>query len=188
MKFKADGAITGDVAIWTGSDDAPFSNPLANLNRVKFHSALDYPKVIYEWSDNVDFPARTQWMPGLSGGSGAWGTTENVRVATHNLFAHGRGGQPWVLGSVRIDGTDVAFTGSVPVQLSVVSNSSDGAASWTSPWARWVTLGADSTNVLLFEYCPVSRWNSGGNANMSLIYMPQVTRLVTVWVTDEILS
>lgn len=190
VKMRGEGA-TGNCAIWTGGEDnAPLNDPMNNLHRLKYHSALDYPKVISEWADNVTFAARTEWMPSLSGGSGAWGTTETTRVVTHTLFAHGRGGQPWVLGSIKIGGIDVAFTGSVPVQQGVLSNASNGAAAGDGkhPWARWVTLGADATHVRLFEYCPVGRWASGPNAHISGIYMPQIVLPVTVWVTDEILA
>ncbi|WP_072389903.1 hypothetical protein [Hyphomicrobium sp. CS1GBMeth3] len=180
----------GRVAIWTGEDDDPFNDPLDHLSRVKYHSELGYPKVISEWTGNVNFTARTSWNPGDGGAVNGWRTSDSVRVVTHNLFAHGLSGQPWVLGSVNIGGVDVAFTGSVPVQMGVRSSSSSGAPSGDgkNPWARWVTLGADGTNVALFEYCVVGRWASGGNANASGIYMPAITLPVTVWVTDEILS
>lgn len=181
----------GRVAIWTGEDDAPFHTPLDHLDRVKFHSHLDYPKVIQEWSDNVTFSARTTWNPSIPTPVNRWSTSENTRVVTHNLFVHGRSGQPWVLGSVKIGGEDVAFTGSVPVQMGIISAASNGTPSGSgeSPWARWVTLGADETNVSLFEYSVVGRWQtSNSNNNASGIYMPQITLPITVWVTDEILS
>lgn len=175
----------GRVAIWTGDDDEPFSDPLDHLDRVKFHSELGYPKVISEWSDDVTFTARTTWN------GSSWTTTQGTRVVTHNLFAHGRSGQPWVLGSINVDGVDVAFTGSVPVQLGVRSTDSSGAPigpTFLCPWARWVSLGADDTNVSLFEYCVVGWQASGASANHSQVYMPEITLPVKVWVTDEILS
>ena len=117
----------GRVAIYTGNDDAPFDNPLGHLSRLKFHSSLDYPKIVYRRTVNVTFPSRTS-----TARVGTW-------TQSFNLFAHGRPGQPWVLASARIAGVDVAFCGSVPVQH-------------VTQWARWVSVGSDGSHVRAFEY------------------------------------
>jgi hypothetical protein len=149
---------TGVVAIYTGSDDAPFSSPLSHLSngRLKYHSSLDYPKVIDQRVRSVTFPSRT--------GSGG------VFTQSHTLFAHGRGGQPWVLASAKIGSNDVALTGSVPVQRAM-------DVTFESQWARWVTVGADSTNVYAFEY----------TVKPTNYVLPAITIPFTIWVTDELL-
>lgn len=55
-------ATTGNSAVYlvdpTDSDDrAPFTNPTANLTRTLFHSALDYPAIVYDQTLTVAFPA-----------------------------------------------------------------------------------------------------------------------------------
>src|SRR5690242_4415856 len=120
--------LTGEVAIWEGEDDGPRLNPLDHLadGRLRFHSSLDYPKVIRQETINVTFPARQ--------------ITDNAQEyrANYNLFAHGRPGIPWVLGSFRVGGVDVAATANVPVQRAV------GAP---TPWYRWLSIGANATHV-----------------------------------------
>ena len=52
--FKADG--TGKVALYSGTDDAPFTNPRANISRVHFHSEFDYIAF-----DNANIEGLTIW-------------------------------------------------------------------------------------------------------------------------------
>lgn len=156
---------TGSVAIYTvptvdSTDDAPFTNPLANLSRVKFHSALDYPKVIEERTINLSLPLRT---------------TEGEFTASYNLFAHGQAGFPWVLASFRIGSLNVAATGSVPVQKALKYRAA--SAGDPTPWPRWISIGATSTMVTAYEYTVLA-----DNARVAAITIP-----VTVWVTDELL-
>lgn len=174
---------TGRCAVWDGSDYAPLNDPLNNLSRIKFHSDLNYVRVLYDWASTITFSARTYWATSPNG----WRASEGVIYRSIPLFAHGRPGQPWVLGSANIGGLNVAFTGSVPVQRGIASISSDGSPQGgiQVPWARWVTLGADSSSVYLYEYIPVGRDVS---TNLSGCYMPAIAIPITVWVTDEILS
>lgn len=124
VRFHARG--DGKVAIYTGSDDDPFDDPIDNLSRVLFHSELTYPAIIATQSGTLSLPSR-----------GA-----NVQLVTgYNLFAHGQAGAPLVLGYVTVGGTRVPLAGSVPVQ-------GDDRG-----WGRWLALGADTTNVLISESC-----------------------------------
>jgi len=53
-----------------------------------------------------------------------------------------------------------------------------GGNSAASPWARWVSIGANETHVVAFEYCVVPR--STAAYQFSAISIP-----LTVWVTTE---
>jgi hypothetical protein len=157
---------TGVVAIYTGDDDVPFTAPLSHLSngRLKFHSSLDYPKVVQERTVTLSLPARVS--PDNGG---------REYRASYNLFSHGRPGMPWVLASLRLAGRDVAATGSVPVQK-VTDTRSGGSAMANPPWARWVSIGATGSVVTAFEYAISPR-----------IYLryPAINIPITVWVTDE---
>jgi hypothetical protein len=168
----------GKVAIWTGDDDDPFDSPLDHLDRLKFHSSLDYPKVIDEWSGTVNFPARTEHRSSPFSGYFA---DNGVVTQSYTLFAHGRGGQPWILGSAEVGGANVAFVGSVPVQQAIDDFSPFGP----EPWVRWVSIGADDTNVYAFEYTVVTR---NASTEFSGIRMPAISIPIKIWVTDELLS
>lgn len=145
----------GVAALWDdASDDDPFTTPLSNLSRVKFHSDLDYIKVIDEQTVSVNFPSRNA----------------GLHTQSYTLFAHGLGIQPLVFATCTLSGVEVAFTGSVPVQV---------GAGFIGGLARWVTIGADATNVYAYEYTRVS---TGDN-------IPALNSFsITVWVTDEDLT
>lgn len=158
VKMRARGS-DGKVAIWTGTDDDPFNDPLANLSRVRFHSDLFYPKVIYEVGsddagmDTLDLPSRS-----------ANSSSNNSGHPTHTLFSHGLSGTPLVFGYVVIGGEHVPLAGSVPVQ-------------WTSHgWCRLCALGADDTNVKIAEsfFC----YQSSGFSAISLDWRVFVTDTV----------
>lgn len=57
-KLFANGA-NGDVAVYEGGYEAAFTNPLANLDKVYFHSALDYVGVDRIYTGVISHPART---------------------------------------------------------------------------------------------------------------------------------
>jgi hypothetical protein len=152
------------AAIWTGEGDtAPFDDPLNNLGRVKFHSDLNYINVIDEQTFNVSLPARS-----------------NFKDVSHiyPLYAHGRGGIPFVLGKLTVGGEPVAFCGSVPIQMGLKYNNNT-----ISGFARWLSLGADATSVYVYEYA-VNEWS---NSSFWGEY-PAITVPVTVWMTNEILG
>lgn len=163
--FDAHGGV-GKVACYTVpdnniADDAPLTNPLGNLSRVKFHSDFDYVRVLSVWEGTLNLPA-------IAVGSTA------LRTASYTLFAHGRPGQPWVLGDLVTQGQRVAFLGSVPVQQPARFGPVD-------PYARFVSLGADGTNVIAYEYCPLPGARNDW-AGLSAISIP-----IRVFVTDELL-
>ena len=134
----------GVVCIHTGADDV-VDNPLSDLSRVLFHSSLEYPSVIATYTPTVVLPVR----------SGA------QAYALHTLFAHGLAGIPFVLGYIS-NMSNVSLAGSVPV---------DGNANWMG---RWVTLGANSTNVVLNE----DTLGSGAYASRTLNLVIHVTDLL----------
>lgn len=112
----------GVVCIHTGADDV-VDNPTSDLSRVLFHSSLDYPAIIATYTPSVTLPAWSLGRPFYN---------------LHNLFAHGRPGIPFVLGYIS-NMSNIGLSGSVPVD------------SVPNYYARWVTLGANATNVVLHE-------------------------------------
>lgn len=138
-KLKADGT-TGKCAIYTvddlAIDDAPFTAPLSNISRVEFHSDLDY-LAVQPISGNY-VTTGTLLLPPRSG------TTPST--TTHNLFAHGLGYQPLVLGYIQFEGYNTPLLGTTPIYA---------GSDWPSFGAillRTLQLGADATNVFVHEY------------------------------------
>ena len=150
--------IAGGVcAVWDdASDDDPFTDPENNLARVKFHSELNYLKVIDEQTHTVNFSSK---------GAG-------VFTGSYTMFAHGLAGIPLVFASTTVDGETVAFTGSIPVQVSSLF------PPFGTRWPRWVTVGADATNVYAFEYGRLPTGYSMSAASFD----------ITTWVTDRLYS
>lgn len=130
----------GRVAIWTGSDYAPFTDPMNNLDRVKFHSLLDYVRV-------VKTITRTVSLPSISA-AGSGQSDPGSRVASYTLGAHGMGYTPFIVGLITVNGVRQAFTGSVLVHTVAAPN----ATSVNDMFGRWLALGADATNVYVHEY------------------------------------
>lgn len=154
----------GRAAVWTGDDDLPFTDPLNHLDRVKFHTDLDYIRVIEERSLTLSLPLRSNFQSA---------------VASYPLFSHGRAGFPFILGKVNVNGIPVAFTGTVPVQMGV----SVGGSVAPRHFGRWLSLGADATDVIVHEYA-VAEW-----ATSSVYTQYDAIDLdITVYVTDEILE
>lgn len=138
-------AASGKIAIWEGhTDTSPFDSPLTNLSRVKFHSDLDYLNIIDEKVFTISLPAISS--SGSGQGSGA---RNGLRTASYTLGAHGRPGQPFFIARIVVGGVPVAFTGSIPV----AQNASD-------PYARWLAIGCDATNIIAYEYS-VQSGNAG---------------------------
>jgi hypothetical protein len=166
FRFRAAG---GKVAIWDGhADTAPFDNPLANLSRVKFHSDLDYVRVVDVKNYTVNLPA----IPGSGSGQGSGGR-RGMRTASYLLGPHGQTGTPWIIGRILVNGVWVAFTGTVPV-------AQDPGLEDPDYYARWLSLGVDGTNIYAYEYSV-----QDGDAGVQQ-WQPRAARSfsVTVYITD----
>lgn len=153
-------AKNGKVAIWTGAqDDAPFDNPLGNINRVKFHSSLDYLQIIDERVFTLNLPPIS-------------GTLE--RVASYQIGAHGRPGAPLFFAHIVVGGVPVAFSGSVPVHQSANGDS----------FARWLAIGASATHFIVHEYSI-----QGGipGAPVGMTNRPAQSFSVRCYIMDEML-
>lgn len=139
--LRADGS-TGIVCIYNGSDNV-VANPNADLSRVLFHSDLLYPVVISSQSGSTTLSA-------VGGNQGI--------NRTYTLFAHGQNGIPFVLGYVsNLAPSNVALAGSVPTDIQ------------TNGFGRWVTLGADATNVYLHEQTVTRSGTSLGSRSLNWV-------------------
>lgn len=164
VRFKVDPANSA-IGLYTvpsvsSTDDTPLTDPLNNLSRVLWHPALRYPGVVSRMTGSINLPAGPSASP--------W-----IRRTTYTLGAHGQSGKPMLFGTLPgfgPSGTDVALFGSVPVQMTSFGGTQlDGV--------RWVTLGADSTNVLLYE--TTYRFDVGPSA------IPAMTLSYTVDILDR---
>jgi len=161
VKLKVDGT-TGRTAIYdTSNGDAPFTNPLNNVSLLRFHSDL--------WSPAVTVTTTTLNLPNRRPNpSTAYRSSGD---AQHTLFAHGKSGTPMVKGFVVISGVNVPLAGSVPIVDPSFSTSGVG---------RFISLGADATNVFILEKYVYGI--AAGNPSTAL------SLSVTVYVTDVILD
>ncbi len=146
----------GVVCIHTGSDNV-VNSPTTDLSRVLFHSSLLYPSLNTTISTTITLPNRS---------------LNSLTLATHTIQAHGLGGIPFVLGYITSTTPDVALLGSVPV----VTYDTYGG------FGRFVTLGADATNILLHEYSVIPGAMGGATGSGT----HAVT--LTVYVTDLLLT
>lgn len=140
-KLKADGS-TGVVAIYTVEDtlidDDPFTDPLNHVDRIEFHSELDYLAV-------SSVQTGTLSLPSVSIGPLPYSTQ-------HNLFAHGLGYQPLVLGYLEgFAGFNVPLMGTT-ILYGAADTFPNGSVGGDDGWMRSVQLGADDTYVYLHEY------------------------------------
>ena len=134
-KLKADGT-TGKVAVYivddTAIDDLPFTTPLSHLDKVEFHSDLDYLAVSSIQTGTLSLPTRTGTTP------------QTVR---HNLITHGLGYQPMVLGCiVGFEGYNTPLLGTTPIFMTSDVPANHGIR------LRSLQLGSDATYVYLHEY------------------------------------
>jgi hypothetical protein len=162
FRLKVDGT-TGKVAVYdyAAGDDAPFNDPTGNIPRVLFHSDLPSVSIIDVRSVSVSLSALDAAFN--TGGGNPYSSLQQERT----LFAHGRGGIPYVEGRiVSIDGggVNIPLTGSVPLQQKFA-------------YPRWVHLGADGTNVVL---------NTFLNAHYLSVYAAMTLGL-EIYVTDLLL-
>lgn len=126
---------TGNVAIFKvldadPSDDEPLNDPFNNLDRLQIHSGLVVPSTTPELTQEVDIT-----IPAQSANSKYSGQI--------NLFAHGKGAPCMVEGVIKgigVGGVDVAFNGTMPVDVH------------TTGHATWLALGATDTHVVLVYF------------------------------------
>lgn len=125
-------AAAGALAIYdvtTGSEnDNPLSSPLSEPSRLHFHTGLTYPATIATYTGTINL-----------GVVAANGSAEVTTV----IAAHGRAGTPYVEGKLAIGANTVPFAGSVLV----VQGSGLGDS-----FGRFLSLGANSSNILIHEY------------------------------------
>lgn len=157
--------VAGGVgAIWTDpSDTLPFTDPNNHLERVKFHSALGYIKIISETTVNLSLPSR-------DGGF-------RDATKTYQLFQHGRGARPGVFGAVPINGELCAFAGSVPVQF---ENTASHDSNIAKIFARLISIGADATWVYAYEFAVAQYSSSSFYASYDAVTIP-----LTIYMTDQ---
>lgn len=129
--FMADGT-NGRWALYSGTDDAPFNNPRANMSRVHIHSDFDYlafPSSTPDIQETFSIPA-----------------TVSSRFRSISVGSHGRSGVPYVFAQVLISGQWVPIVGSVPVYVS--PHTINGR--WSGGLVNW-TLELSSTGIWLRE-------------------------------------
>lgn len=94
---QGDGVL-GRFAVWTGTDDAPWTAPLANLSRVKIHSDLDNAGIVSTRTGTIS------------------DTSVNLQLTPkRTLFAHGLSYAPLILGFVTVGGINVPINQGVLV-------------------------------------------------------------------------
>lgn len=151
---------SGKVAIWDDhTNDAPFTDPLANIARVKYHSDLEYIKI-------VDVKPFTLNLPAIAN------TLDSV--VTYTLGPHGRPGVPFIVPIITVDGIPVAFTGSVCVH-----------STGNFDYGRWLAFGADATNCFVHQYS-VQAGNSNGSSS-TWTQRPAQTLTINAFITDVLL-
>lgn len=120
-------------------DRAPLTDPLNHLEDVIFHPALRYCGIVDVITGTLSLAASP--------------TLPADGLRSHTLAAHGQSGRPMMFGVIKshpLAGVDVAWMGSVPVQ----QMSSGNPSAVGCHYVRWLTLGADDTNILAYEFCP----------------------------------
>jgi hypothetical protein len=154
------------VGIWIDpSDDAPFTTPLSNLARVKFHSDLDYLPIVAIHDFSFTLPS----IPSSGSGQGSGGR-RGLRTALYTLGVHGMGFTPFCVGEIDILGETIAMCGSVPV-----------AQTSGDRYARFLALGFDATNITAYEYsvqsgfADIQEWQSRPSVGINMrVYVSSV--------------
>lgn len=176
-RFRADGN-TGKIAIYDvptvgSTDNAPLTNPRANLSRVRWHSDFSYMHEKSRFTASVALPqfaGRTQGWYGVQDFTlGAHGVTTGIPV----ILAVARAVPLYEVNNANpIGSRDVALLGTVPI---VPACYNYGTVAQTSGWFNnaegahwWLHLGADATNVKLRGRYFV-RGETGNGANYCLM-------------------
>jgi len=152
-RLKAIGS-TGTVAIYDADTEAAFTDPLNNLDKVYFHSDLDYFVMRQKFDTTISLPSRsvpsngdggaittiggfTIWESGEDSGA-TTGGVDSYQIGTHSIT------DPFPLAI--INGTVISGT--------LIIRADDQRR-------RAVSVGVTSSEVLLYE-C----WNGGGGNNL----------------------
>lgn len=157
--LDCDGTGGGHVAIYTGNDDAPMSNPVAHIGgRLKFSTLLAYlpfvpAKMIVKTGSAISVPGNIGY------------TARSPMRRTIDLGAHGMAGVPFIYGFVTISGIIRPLCGTVPIHY---STGHGGTIHWT--------LGVSATRVFISE----------GRSYYNYAGVVQPTR-VEVYVSDKVI-
>lgn len=147
--------------------DSPLYNPSAHVADLKFHSDWDYPRIVSDNIYSVTLADVATW------------TTRNQKIVLAN---HGQAGVPLVFGAFQVPGG----VGWCPLSVgtpSWVINTNTGAYSSPMEQQQLLSLGANSTQILLHE----STWARYTTGTASLARVPAKTFNVRVVVTDTLL-
>lgn len=156
VRLRAEGD-TGTVAIYTGNDNAPFNNPLNNVSRLRFHSDLDYPKIVRTLTGTLT-------IAGL--------TSPDTRITTHQVGNHQQNGQPFCEGWIKVNGTNPR----VPLIGSVCIRQGHGGANDRRGFGgNWVHLGSNGTKVLIAEYSLAMQGDSKLASSVDIDYEIYIT-------------
>jgi hypothetical protein len=129
--FDADGNNGGHVALYTGNDDAPMSNPAAYIGtRTKLSTKFAYLPFPPALKISVNVP--------MVGNIGYTPRSDMRRTIV--LGNHGQSGIPFLKGYVIVNGVIRSLEGTVPVHTSL---NGSGVIHWT--------LGVNATQVFLSE-------------------------------------
>jgi len=143
------------------TNELPHYSPTAHLSRLKDHSDLDKVAIIDERTFTLNLPA----------------ITTQDRVWSYTLGAHGRPGQPWIIGRITVKSVPIAFTGSVCVHQATADDK------WTNDYfGRFLSLGVTNTSIVVHEYAVQT--NSGTGA---VIGRPAQSFSITCYISDILL-
>lgn len=177
--FDLDGAIPAvavyEVTAGNESDRTPILTPTVDqstFDRVKFHSNFAYPQIVdvQTYTLNLGLKATNN------------GFRNSVVDDDIILGAHGQPGQPWVIATTTIQGQEIAFAGSICVGLCV--NTGYTPDREVGGLGRWVTIGANATNIIAHDYCVVPDFNPIG---FNYRHIAQ-TLTITCYITNRILD
>jgi len=133
--------VTGKVAIYEGTSEEPFTTPLSNIDKLYFHSDLNYVSAADKVTGTYTIPARNQTIVPYK--NGLW--------FEHVLFPHGRPYAPFTIGKlINYKSVTLPLVGSIPLQMDKISLD-NGTGGNAGTW-QFIALASDLTNVVLMEY------------------------------------
>lgn len=102
-------------AVYTGTSDAPLTNPLGNLGALLWHSDLKYIGVRQTVTGSINLdPTTSGWVGTKTTVVNGAGVTSTIYTYpyTRTLLTHGQSYAPYFLGYISIGGAKVALNGS----------------------------------------------------------------------------